>query len=373
MIESFTVRNFRLFRSCCVEPLRRVNLFVGKNNSGKSALLEAVQIYAAGASGALLWNLLHPRHESWHGDVESVGEDEIGSPIRHLFRNHRLPGPGEEGLRLGPTEGSTGSLHIHTAAYLRELDEEEGVFTRTRVEPEDLAGIETDLDLLLVADDGERTRILLNLQEFRRGPMRPHALRRGVEERLPVQFVPTRAMESREIAALWDLVGLTPLEPKVIEGLRLIDPSIEDIAFVEDLSRRPGQNRIPLARTTEFDEPVPLNSLGDGVSRLFQIILALVSARDGVLLVDEFENGLHWSVQAQVWALVFRLAKDLKVQVFATTHSRDCVKGFEEAWADHASEGSFHRLVREGDGKVLAVDYDQETLSDAVDTEVEVR
>ncbi len=59
--------------------------------------------------------------------------------------------------------------------------------------------------------------------------------------------------------------------------------------------------------------------------------LALVNSSNGFLLIDEFENGLHYSVLHKVWKLIFRLAKDLNVQVFATTHSHDCVTAFQAA------------------------------------------
>lgn len=72
-----------------------------------------------------------------------------------------------------------------------------------------------------------------------------------------------------------------------------------------------------------IDEPLPLKSMGDGITRLFHIIVALVNARNGILLIDEFENGLHWSVQPKVWDIVFQLSEKLNVQVFATTHSHE--------------------------------------------------
>jgi AAA15 family ATPase/GTPase len=177
-------------------------------------------------------------------------------------------------------------------------------------------------------------------------------------------------MPTNDVAVLWDKISLTPLEEEVVQGIELIDESIEDIAFVED--PRAGM-RIPLVRTRKFDEPVPLSSMGDGVSRLFEIILALVSVKGGVLLVDEFENGLHWSIQPQVWSTVFKLAATLNVQVFATTHSRDCVEAFHSAWQDKPELGAFFRLSLDPSGEVRPVAYDLETLADSVATRVEVR
>jgi len=73
-----------------------------------------------------------------------------------------------------------------------------------------------------------------------------------------------------------------------------------------------------------IDEPIPIGSLGDGTWRLLGLALSLIHAKGGVLLVDEIDTGLHYSVMPSMWKLVLEAAKSLDVQVFATTHSRDC-------------------------------------------------
>lgn len=113
--------------------------------------------------------------------------------------------------------------------------------------------------------------------------------------------------------------------------------------------------------------------MGDGITRLFHIILALVNAKNGVLLVDEFENGLHWSVQEKVWETVFQLAERLDVQVFATTHSRDCVQAFQAAWERYPSQVAYYRMEADSQGEVQARRYSLDTLADSIATDVETR
>jgi AAA15 family ATPase/GTPase len=180
-------------------------------------------------------------------------------------------------------------------------------------------------------------------------------------------------MPNRKLAALWDLTSLTNLESEVISALGLIDDRVSGVAFVEDISKgRSGDNRIPLVKIKGIDEPLPLKSMGDGITRLFHIIVALVNARNGLLLIDEFENGLHWSVQPKVWDIVFQLSERLNVQVFATTHSRDCIEGFDSAWNKYPALGAFFRLDPK-DGLIKATEYTSETLTDAIEMDVEVR
>ena len=118
---------------------------------------------------------------------------------------------------------------------------------------------------------------------------------------------------------------------------------------------------------------MPLKSMGDGMTRIFHIILALVNARNGFLLVDEFENGLHWSVHPKLWNIIFRLAEDLNVQVFVTTHSQDCIRGFHAIWKEQEEKGSFYRLDPDSDMGARVTAYHCETLSDALEMDVEVR
>ena len=148
------------------------------------------------------------------------------------------------------------------------------------------------------------------------------------------------------------------------------------IAFVEnsgnDFRTRENGQRIALVKIKGIDEPLPLKSMGDGMTRLFHIIVALVNARNGLLLIDEFENGLHWSVQPKVWDIVFQLSERLNVQVFATTHSRDCIKGFYDAWNNYPTLGAFFRLDEKNES-IKATEYTSESLSDSIDMDVEVR
>ncbi len=121
-----------------------------------------------------------------------------------------------------------------------------------------------------------------------------------------------------------------------------------------------------------MEEPLTLKSFGEGLNRLFGLALALVNCKDGVLLIDEVEGGFHYSVLPDVWKLIFKTAKDLNVQVFATTHSKDCIEAFARAAFDSPEEGMLIRLERRGE-KIVAKTIEEEMLVDAVNYEVEVR
>ena len=114
------------------------------------------------------------------------------------------------------------------------------------------------------------------------------------------------------------------------------------------------------------------------MQHILQLALQISPAKGGFLLIDEFENGLHYSVQEKVWHLLFELAEKLDIQIFATTHSWDCIESFAKvAVAKKGVEGVLFRIgksVRTSDkGRVIATVFDEEQLYNITQSDVEVR
>lgn len=379
MIESFQIINFRLFEHLEVERLKRVNLIVGKNNTGKSTFLEAIELYVSNAETKVLFDLVESRQETWISEAQIQTQNTAENSIRHLFFGHKLPQVGEQGIVLRESSQNT-ELHIYSAAYQVKSDDD-GIFRRVRVADWQLnifddEGV-SNLEIHLVVTEGGKIRRIFRLdRDLRDSNYSYRSLYRRQEPALKSlwQVVSTENIPSRKLAALWDLTSLTTLEGEVISALKLIDERVSGVAFVEDISqeKRADENRIPLVKLDGVDEPLPLKSMGDGMTRLFHIVVALVNAKNGFLLVDEFENGLHWSVQPKVWDIIFKLSEKLNVQVFATTHSRDCIEGFDQIWNKYPNLGAFFRLDVK-DELIKATEYPSETLTDAIEMDVEVR
>ena len=97
------------------------------------------------------------------------------------------------------------------------------------------------------------------------------------------------------------------------------------------------------------------------------------TARAGFLLIDEAENGIHHTIQRDFWRMVLLTAQENNVQVFATTHSWDCVAGFAQAAvAAEGVEGALVRLDSDGEG-IRAVEYSERQLRVAAEQGIEVR
>lgn len=205
-------------------------------------------------------------------------------------------------------------------------------------------------------------------------------LRRGLLEEegewpvIECESIGPGLMSNSKLAQFWDNVALTDEEDLSIKALQLTGEKIDRVAVVgDDDPRYRGDGRRVVVKLQGHSRPVPLKSLGDGVTRMFAVGLALAHSRNGFLVIDEAENGLHYSVQRDFWRMVLQAARQHDVQVLATTHSWDCVKGFARAAADVADvEGVLVRLEQDGED-VRAVEYAEEDLETAADQNIEVR
>lgn len=387
-LKSLQIKNFRALQDFQVSKLGRINLIVGKNNSGKSSVLEALRIYAGHAQHALLEELAQSHDEKWRQNrAQFETEDDL--PFKSFFSGRKFPETEGQGIEIGDGT-SKNSVKIEYALYLEEHSFEQDVdgddiirTRRKRIFKNDLAALEAlqedndntvDETIMIQVNDENPSR--LRFDEPRRNRMFFATTRAK-----PCSFIPTQMISIDELADEWDKIGLTDAQEFVKNALRIVSADFEDILFIStndgSIFQR-SSSRSAIVKLKGETEPVPLNSMGDGILRVLQLFLKLFAAKGGFLLVDEFENGLHYSVQARVWELVFDLAEQLDIQVFATTHSWDCIESFAKVAVEKtATEGVLFRVgrsVRTSDqGRVIATVFDEQKLFNITQSDVEVR
>ena len=110
--------------------------------------------------------------------------------------------------------------------------------------------------------------------------------------------------------------------------------------------------------------------MGEGMSRLARLVLGISAAPNGVVLIDEVENGIHHSELPKVWRVIDTAARQLSTQIFATTHSLECVRAAHESLAE--DDFRLHRLEANDDGN-RCVTYDPETIAAALEFNLEIR
>lgn len=372
IITTLSIEHFRSLRELRIGGLGMVNLITGRNNTGKSSVLESLRLLASDASPSVLARILRYREE------DAFEAEEIGRPVdaeslnqfSSLFSGFPEMSGNIEAISLAANGGQRSMRLNISVGYFSEQREPDG--TRRLLPQQRELFPESELIPALVIEEAGTTKRILPMDYWRR-VSRGRILRPEVveETRLPWMFVsPYGGERTANLAALWDKIALSDREKDVVEALKIISPEIMAVSMVGGEGQR--QTRTAIVRSSAFARPVPLRSFGDGLNRLFGIILSLVNAKGGFLLIDEFENGMHHTVQLDVWQVIFRLARQLNVQVFATSHSWDAVETFQKAAALNPEDGLLIRLTRK-DESVIPTLFREDELAVATREHIEVR
>lgn len=324
MITKLNIENFRLFKHLEIKDLKRVNLFAGKNNSGKTALLEALRISAAGEDLSVMRYILQQRGEAMSNYWEMYDS--------FFYR------PALEEMRF--TKNENLRFRINKFHFQRKYEGERQV----------------QYFILRIGSPINTNNLTNNLPS----PLLP---------RDKYVYVPFSANDHFPLAYYWDQVALTPKEDKVVEILR--DTLLPNLVRLDV-----QQNDRIMVRLKEEERPIPLKNLGDGAQRILFVALALVMAKDSVLLIDEIETGLHYSVLEKIWGIIFKYSKELNVQVFATTHSQDALRAFMYLLEnpENKEEGVYFRLqLQAKDRQVEAIRYEPESLELSLESNLDPR
>jgi predicted ATPase len=362
MITSLHIKNYRNLQDLSISSLGRVNLFTGKNNTGKTSILEAIAIYVSIGNMQVIYDILKERGELiQHTGTNDNAVDANLQMLSSLFPNRGVILGIQNAIKI-MAEAEDCPTYALMMSFMFDGDND------TMLRRRGFLKFEICMDSLAKIDANDASKIsyylgssLFSVNDF------IVSLERDMPSSL--QFIHTRNIDRNINSKLWDKIALTEKEQYVIDALKIIEPTTERIAFVSDgSSAKVKLSNNPL--------PIPIRSMGDGINRILTVILALVNASDGYLLIDEFENGLHYSVQEQLWQIIFELSEKLNVQVFATTHSQDSISSFETILNLNSSANKDNgQLIRldNVNGIIKQVAFDADELRIATENNIEIR
>jgi AAA domain, putative AbiEii toxin, Type IV TA system len=374
MYDSIKLENFRSFEELSISGLKRVNLFVGKNNAGKTSILEAIELLSSNGYPTALLKIPRRREERVYLATEERLRTDVD--IRHLFIGHQL----EENSWLRISGQSRSKEHILECRIVDNTTSQQDISQQGMFNSgDDPLNFEKLLALQLTGSElAEKIHIPISSEGVLFMDDRVRVIRPLVSNPThptPITFLGTEGIDSSQLKKFWDLIVLTPKEGKVYEALRSIAPDIEGIAFTGTGTVRysSGGSAFGIVVKSKNADRIPLGSMGDGIRRLLGLAICLVNSENSCLLIDEIDTGLHYSTMADMWSFIIQTANLLNVQVFATTHSWDCVRAL--AWLqqespDLADSVTLHR-VDMGEPKTMC--YSTEELEIAARHHIEVR
>jgi hypothetical protein len=355
MIERIKIENFKNFEHFEFEGFKRVNLIAGKNNVGKTNLLEA--IFNAhnnfGPIGLIFFycqrNYLPISKDGTSFDPV-YGNQLLGESIKTIFYKEGFP------IKLIIQIGTT------TASYLN--FERRFLNTNTGQEVQLIPTDSFDPKNILV-DFQVKTNDKVYYDRFKGYPFNPAdymGKNGGV-------FISYSDAEVSNYQIYYDKMLLDGKRELFFNlTYKILGIEIHDFRSIKNSET----GIINYWLQINGGKYVLLGDLGYGTNRLIKIILIFLNNPNDLILIDEVDLGVHYSIQQKFWESIFKVSKELNVQIFATTHSRDCFEAFAKVANEFEGEGKFIRL-QEFKGKIEAVDYDEKAMMGAYESDYEVR
>lgn len=372
MISSLLIEGFRGLPCLKLTGLGRVNLITGRNNTGKSTVLEALRILASKGQFKIFLQLLQDREQDIgeNDDNSTIQESDILKRISVFFNEFPTKISDFKSVKIE----SASRKNLKNDVFV-EFGIERYIGKQLEFKVEE-PNSEEQLD----GDLEKRVAFYVKSNEHKRlYPLEENRLFYGKRVyfsnedagNTPCVYVsPYIGSKTGDLYQYWDKIALTEGQKDVEMALRIIDEKIEAVNMIGLSSR--FSKRTAIVKAKNNPAPIPLRSYGDGMNRIFGMILCLVNAKNGIILFDEIENGLHYSIQGEVWDLIFKIANQLNIQVFATTHSRDTVESFQCAAKKSNEEGVLIKLVKKGDN-IIPVHFDEDELEIVKRDNIEVR
>ncbi|MEA5421498.1 AAA family ATPase [Spirulina sp. CCNP1310] len=349
MLKSITIENFRCFEQIKIDGFRRINLIGGKNNAGKTALLEALLLYFYPTPTAVM-SLKQARKESMTA-IKNMPKMAWNTFFYDQDIHQHIKIKGDTDDKNAQEVTLSVSLSLDSKVF--EDEEEEFVeFIHKNIGRNSPVISVLQIRLLSNQDETIKRNVVASSREVF-SPSFP-------DENIPL-ISTSLSFSNQEIASQYDKLNFENQSDDVLNILKILDNSIED---AETFS----MNEPTLYLTRKDQKRLPISLFGDAINRVTAIALELLNRDQNVLFIDEIENGIHYTSQEKFWKALFQLARELDTTIFATTHSLEMIKAFAAASQDYPEDGMYFELARNPrDQKIVAIKRDAELLEYALE------
>ena len=347
MLKRLQIRNFRGFNALEIDQLSGINLIAGKNNSGKTSLLEAIFLLAGGGNAQMAIN------DNVIRITDSNGVPASDPFWKQLFFN----------LNMGRTIGIDGEHTSHGQLALEILLEQQPTkdVSLDRVDGISATNLFDERALIFQysGPSGERIKshIRRKRDQFEFSPLTKNPP-------FPAVILLSRTKNIHEDAIRLGILRRYKQGHLLLKSLQAIEPRLQSI---EDIS---SSGTPMIWGDIGLSELVPLPAMGEGMTQIARLVLAIAVVPDGVILVDEVENGIHHSVLPDVWRAIDEVAKQFHTQIFATTHSFECIEAAHDALGP---DGFLLHRLEASDAENRCVTYEPNAIDAALRHNLEVR
>jgi AAA15 family ATPase/GTPase len=336
-ISQIHIENFKCFKKLDIPEFKQINLIGGKNNVGKTALLEVIE---------LLYQAVKPLNLAYY--------------IQNMLIRRQYINSDQEIVELDFIYNGTNYLSIESnyRKFLIKLEENESISD----DIEDSYGLYFSISV-----DKESKSI--PAAHFLQEQFSPMFLHRYLTPKNIYKISPSK-IDDLKLSLLYGTLVDINKEGFLDNSLAIFDENLVAI------KQRAVEGGVVLKiQKKDREHPVLLSSLGDGVNRYIAILCAIWASQDGILLIDEIENGIHYTNYPKLWDLIFKVAKEANCQLFITSHSKECIEAFNRVQLDNNDEHSLYLELFKSkkDGLIKSFSREPEQLGYALAHEGNIR
>ncbi|EMW0509133.1 AAA family ATPase [Enterobacter mori] len=362
MLNKIILENFKGYSFLELDKLKRVNLIAGMNNTGKTSILEAIYMQHDRLAGDLFIAPLVRR-----------GAQQFDLSVEYIFHPYFNDFNFHNPFKI-ITEDS-GYKTIATYSMVSPINQ------KVEINKNDLfmnsvlsssMNINNVMEIAYACNNKpqgkSRIQIVNNQIEMNVENM--------MQANRQVVFVPASARgNSVTDAQFMSKLDLANGIEEFISYLKMIDSRLKNVSLLSIGGMPTIYVDVGLKRK------IPMIQMGEGISKLTSILTAILSNQNAIILIDEIENGIHYSLMPKIWEILFAAAQKQKCQIFATTHSHDVIEGVakymnkcSESKSDIEQQSfSYIRLDRDKEGLVVPKYYGPSTLLASVERDWDIR
>jgi len=351
--KNIEIKNFRGIDHLKIDDFSRVNILLGQNSSGKSSVLECLLLVMGMSNPDLPQTINSIRSRNYSGFAD----------LSYMFHNYDLKVKPEVSSQLFDNTKRHLSLEL---TYVFDGQSQPDLQNGQIPTSETKTFLNT-LKMLFDIEFGQQKNTYeCSLTANQQGLISNKKLAEGYLEKNSVAFLPADLAAGNPANDLVELAKRR-LKDTVTEQLRHFDSRITTLEIL---------NNVAYVGLEGIDQLMAVNMQGDGLRRYLNIVAASANPMNNILLIDEIENGLHYSAYKKLWEAIFALATTTNKQVFVTTHCKETLSRLNEMLEENSAyqeDFSLYTLAKTPKKGYQAYKYTYEGLSGACENDVELR
>lgn len=356
MFSHLVIDSFKSFSKLEIGNLSRINLFFGKNNCGKTTLLESIFILSGMSNPEL------PLKCNQFRDFARIKDSSLFFHNLNTDKNIIILSKSNLPFFDRKVEIQLQRKNVKEISNNNALNNAYSDTSLSEVEELLFLGSVKKLN-----SEIESLKTVMKIREQKNSEKIQFSLSPNYKENIVCSYFSPKLSLATIIPSVLKIFS-EKQEKIVVKALQNIDSRIRDFILVENT----------IMVDIGLEKRLPLNLLGDGVRKFFTLVVGMFESRNGILLVDEIDNGLHFSTMEQFWKILLDTAHLFNVQLFATTHNIDSIKGLNQVLLNSEKEGyresvSAYKLIKHTDDTNSALYYDFKSFSDLIASETEIR